>query len=229
MLAWHFAAQTLDEVSNLLRALGQHRYVREIDHRIHWSVDSALAQDPRFLPHATGHLARLEENPRFDTLSRDPSLWRPASIEDVIAALAAFWDPGFQGIVNRSQLASTLEAAGFDLPTHEPFDSDPDEPPHPELIELNWVLHAIEDLDADRHAGALRAMEAAREEVDVSAEVYQEAACLSAAELLHGSENGLLASEFYIWSDGPRSYADYVFRGVSRAAKLVDPPVSPEE
>lgn len=224
MLAWTFSAKTPDEVAALLRALGQHRYVREIDHRIHWAIDAALAQDPRFLPHAAGHMARREREPNLDLLSRDPSLWRPASIDDVIAALTAFWDPGFAGILARAQLHSILEAADFDLPEHEPFDSDADNPPHPELIELNWVLHPIDELDAERHAGALQAMEEAGEEVDVSAPVYQEGPCLSAVELLEGAENGVLASEFYVWSDGPVSYADYVFRGASKMAKLVDPP-----
>lgn len=223
MLAWTFPAKTPEQIAALLRALGQHRYVREIDHRIHWAIDAALAQDPRFLPHAAGHMSRREREPNLDLLSRDPSLWRPASIEDVIAALSAFWDPGFAGIVARAQLHSTLESAGFELPSHDPFDSDPEDPPHPELIELNWILHSIDDLDADRHAGALRAMEEAQEEVDVSAPVYQEGPCLSAVELIEGSEGGELLGEFYVWSDGPTSYADYVFRGAAKIAKLSEP------
>jgi hypothetical protein len=44
MLAWSFAARTPDEVARLLRALGKHRYVHEVDHRIHWAVDQALAE-----------------------------------------------------------------------------------------------------------------------------------------------------------------------------------------
>jgi hypothetical protein len=28
-----------------------------------------------------------------------------------------------------------------------------------------------------------------------------------------------------VWSDGPYSYSDYVFRGVAKAAKLVEPPI----
>ena len=44
MLAWSFAARTPDEIARLLRSLGKHRYVREVDHRLHWSVDHALAE-----------------------------------------------------------------------------------------------------------------------------------------------------------------------------------------
>jgi len=37
--------------------------------------------------------------------------------------------------------------------------------------------------------------------------------------------NGVLPDDFLIWCDGDYSYVDYVFRGVARAAKLVEPPV----
>ena len=43
MFAWSFAARTVDEIATLLRALGKHRYVREVDHRLHFAVDYALA------------------------------------------------------------------------------------------------------------------------------------------------------------------------------------------
>jgi len=223
MLAWTFEARTPDQVASLLRALGRHRYVREIDHRIHWAIDAALANDPRFLPHAFGHRQRLEREPGLDVLSRDPSLWRPASIDEVIAALMAFWDPGFNGIVARAQLHSILDAAGFEFPEHEPFDSDPDDPPHPELIELNWVLYPVDELDAERHQGAIQAMAEAGEEVDVSAPVCQEGPCLSAIELLHGVDQGELVGDFYVWSEEPVSYADYVFRGAAKVAGLAEP------
>lgn len=224
MLAWTFAAHTPHQVAALLRALGRHRYVREIDHRIHWTIDAALAQNPRFLPHAMGHRERLAKDPGLDVLSRDPSLWRPASIDEVVEALLAFWHPGFEGMVARAQLHAVLEAAGFEFPEHEPFDADPEDPPHPELIELNWVLYPVDELDAELHRGALEAMAEAGEEVDVSAPVYQEGPCLSAVELLHGCESGELLGDFYVWSEEPVSYADYVFRGASKAAKLPEDP-----
>jgi hypothetical protein len=34
-----------------------------------------------------------------------------------------------------------------------------------------------------------------------------------------------LPDDFALWSEGPYEYADYVFRGVSKAAKLQEPPV----
>ena len=41
----------------------------------------------------------------------------------------------------------------------------------------------------------------------------------------HLAPNGALADDLIIWSDGPYAYADYVFRGASKGAKLVEPPV----
>ena len=89
---------------------------------------------------------------------------------------------------------------------------------------LDWVLLPVDELDADRHAGALTALEESGEEIDPSAPIYQEAAVLSASELVLGAPNGVLGADFLVWSEGPYSYADYVFRGASRAAKLSDPP-----
>ena len=34
----------------------------------------------------------------------------------------------------------------------------------------------------------------------------------------------MLPEDFLVWSEGPYPYADYVFRGAAKAAKLVDPP-----
>ena len=115
-----------------------------------------------------------------------------------------------------------LELYGDD---HAPFSSSPEEPPHPELVLLDWVLLPVDELDADRHAGALAALEESGEEIDPSAPMYQEATVLAASELVLGAPNGVLAEDFLVWSEGPYPYADYVFRGASKAAKLVEPPV----
>jgi hypothetical protein len=93
------------------------------------------------------------------------------------------------------------------------------------LILLDWVLLPVDELDADRHAGALSALEDCGDEISPSVPVYQEAMVLAAAELCDGAPNGVLSEDFVVWSEGPYAYADYVFRGASKAAKLVDPPV----
>jgi len=84
MLAWSFAARTVDEVARLVRALGKHRYVREVDHRIHWAVDAALAEHPAFAPHAAAFATRCARAPALDLRSRAPELWRPAPADEAI-------------------------------------------------------------------------------------------------------------------------------------------------
>lgn len=225
MLAWSFAARTADEVGGLLRALGRHRYLREADLRVHFAVDRALQGHPIFAPRALGFEARRSREPDLDLRSRDPSLWRPAPVEEVIAALTAFWTPDEAGLRARARLLDVLEELDLDEAEHEPFASPAEEPPHPELILLDWVLLPVDELDADRHAGALAALAESGEEINPSAPIYQEATVLSATELVRGAPNGALVADFLVWSDGPYPYADYVFRGASKMAKLVEPPV----
>jgi len=225
MFAWSFAARTADEVGRLVRALGRHRYLREADLRVHFLVDRALAEQPDFSRHAAAFEARLRSEPELDLRSRDPSLWRPATIDEVIAAFTAFWTPDAFGMEARERLLDAIEELDLYGGDHDPFASSPEEPPHPELLLLDWVLLPVDELDADRHAGALAALEDSGDEIDPSARVYQEATVLAVNELVLGAPNGVLADDFLIWSEGPYAYADYVFRGASKAAKLVEPPV----
>ncbi|HMI84375.1 MAG TPA: hypothetical protein VK550_09800 [Polyangiaceae bacterium] len=225
MLAWSFSARTLDEVSSLLRAMGRHRYVRETSHAIHWSVDEALSDRPLFAARAAAFNARLSREPALDVTSRDPSLWAYADTEVIIEALAVFWTKGDEAARAADRLREILEKSELGLAAHPPFRADPEEPPHPELILLDWEFFSIDDLDPERHEGALRALELAGEEVDVSASVYEESVCIAYPELAAGAPQGVLPTDFLIWSDGAYSYVDYVFRGVAKAARLVDPPV----
>jgi hypothetical protein len=225
MFGWSFAARTVDEVARLVRALGKHRYVREVDHRLHWTVDQALASLPTFAPRAAAFEARRRQERDLDVGSRDPSLWRPAPVEEVIEALGVFWTPDAAGEAARERLLGVLVAAGLGAGEHAPFRAPVEEPPHPELVLLDWVLLPVEELDTDRHAGALSALEDSGDEIDPSAPIHQEAVILAAPELVSGAPNGVLADDFLVWSEGPYAYADYVFRGASKAARLVDPPM----
>jgi hypothetical protein len=228
MLAWAFSCKTAEEVGSLVRALGKHRYVREVDHRIHWMVDAALSDLPEFAPHAEAFADRRQFDDQLDGSSYEPTLWRSATADDVAAALAGFWSAEPQARARRAALAALVIAEGLDYPQHAPFEGDPETPDHPLLIQLSWTLHPIVDLDAERHAGALAAMEAAGEEVDPSEPIEHEGPDLGVAELCDGAPRGVLVSEFLVWADGPRSYSDYVFRGASKMAKLPDPPESPD-
>ena len=59
--------------------------------------------------------------------------------------------------------------------------------------------------------------------------VYQEGPAISIVELCDGAPLGILSEDFFLWSEGPIAYVDYVFRGVSKAAKLEEPPVGPQD
>lgn len=233
MLAWSFAARTAEEVASLLRALGRHRYLREASYALHWSVDEALASvplfGPMFAPAASAFRARRAEEPELDPGSRDPSLWRQVTLDELLAVLTAFWSPGEPAALARARLREVLQGAELPLGDHAPFAADPEEVPHPELVLIDWELLAIDALDSERHAGALAALEAAGEEVDVSAPVYAEPNAIAYPELALAAPNGVLASDFWVWCDGDYSYVDYVFRGVARAAKLVEAPVGPRD
>lgn len=217
MFGWSFNARTADEIGSLLRAMEKHRYLKEVDHRIHWAVDAALA------PLGGSFAAHASRDGTIDLGSRDPRLWRSASNSDVSAALAALWSS--DGEECRDRLRRALRDADIAPPDHAPWQSDPDEAPFPELIMLDWVLLPVDELDTERHLGALRAMEKAEEEVDASEPVYIEGAPLSEPELCAGARAGIVAEPWMLWADGPYSYCDYLFRGIARAAKLVEPPI----
>jgi hypothetical protein len=225
MLGWSFSARTLDEVGALLRAMGRHRYVREADLALHWSVDEALSDRPPFSQRAASFRERRVREPDLDLASREPSLWKYADTEVVIEALSAFWTEGAAAERARERLRNALVGAEIDLASHTPFKSDPEEPPHPELVLIDWEFLPIDELDMERHSGALRALELSKEEVDVSAPVYVEGVCIAYPELAFGAPRGVLPTDFLVWSDGGYSYVDYVFRGVAKAARLVDAPV----
>jgi hypothetical protein len=224
MLAWSFSARTVDEVARLVRALSKHRYVQEADLRLHFTVDRALRDRAAFAVHAADFDARLAREPGLEIASREPTLWRPALLAEVIEALTVFWTPDDEGARARDVLSREVLATGLPPNEHAPFGCDAESPPHPELVLLDWVLFPVDELDAERHAGALAAMEDSGEEVDPSAPIHQEGPILALPELVSGSKNGVLSEEFVVWSDGPYSYADYVLRGAAKSAKLVDPP-----
>ena len=224
MLAWSFAARTVEEVTRLIRTLGKHRYVHEVDHRIHWAVDAALASHPTFAPHAAAFEALRRKDPDLDPASRDPRLHRTATADEVNAALAIFWSTEDDGAAARARLLGVLVTAHLSVGDHEPWHASQEEPPHPELIQLDWVLLPVDELDTERHAGALDALEDSEEEINPSLPIYQEGPIFAAPELTHGAPNGVLPEDFLVWSEGPYPYADYVFRGAAKAAKLVDPP-----
>ena len=59
--------------------------------------------------------------------------------------------------------------------------------------------------------------------------IYVEGPAIGLVELCDGAPNGVLPRDWEMWADGPFGYVDYLFRGVSKAAKLPDPPVALED
>lgn len=228
MQAWAFPCADVDEVAALLKALNKHRYVQETEHRLHWAVDAALAEHEPFGRHARAFAERKRRERELDPSSYDPTLWRVAPIEEVAEALRLFWTPGAVASAAASRLRALIQHEGLPIPEREPFEGDADFPDHPQLIQLSWRLLPICDLDIDRHAGALRALDDSGEEVDVSAPVDQEGPDLGVVELTEGVQEGSLVSEFLVWADGSRVYSDYVFRGACKSARLPWQPEGPE-
>jgi hypothetical protein len=225
MYAWSFEARTAEEVERLVRALGRHRYVKEADLRIHFTVDEALSDLPLFAPHAAAFRKRWASSPNLELGSRDPSLWRAASIDEIAAVFSAFWTPGDVSSRAKERLVNTLLEMGIRYSDHEPFASPPEDPPHPELVQLDWLLLPVDELDGDRHRGALAALEKSGESIAASEPLAQEGPVIALPELVHGDHNGVLVGDFLIWSEPPYAYADYVFAGASKSAKLSGPPV----
>lgn len=229
MLAWTFAARMIDEVAQLLRCVGKHRYLKETDLRLHWAVDEALRELPAFSEAAARFDALCKREPELRKNSRDPRLWRSATAEEVIAVLTAFWNPSDEAIEYRSALVRTLQESELPIAEHAPFASDPESPPFPELILLDWVFLPVDELDTERHAGVLAALEDAGEEVHPSEAVFVEGPAFTVVELCDGAPLGILEDDLFLWADGPYAYLDYVFRGISKIAKLVEPPIGPRD
>ena len=226
MFGWTFAARTADELSRLIRSMGKHRYALEVDLRLHWVIDRALSQfDEQFALEVQRFKATRNLAGDMDIGSRDPRLWRSASPELVGLVLDIFWTPDDRASAARTSLQFEMRAAGFGADLREPFAGDAEEPPHPELVKLDWSFLPVDRLDTERHKGALLAMEDSGDEVEPSEPVFVEGPTLAEAELCLGAPRGVLPCDPTFWADGPYSYADYVFRGVRKAAKLVDPPV----
>lgn len=237
MLAWEIPARTVDELGRFLRALGKNRYVESVDHRLHVSVDRALARGlGAFVPgsphervaHAASELeALLRRAPDLDPGSRDPRLFRAATLDEIVLVLRSFWEDEHRERAS-AWLAEALASFGLSLGEHEPFGAAPDETVHPELVLLDWTLLPVDELDPELHAGALAAMEDSGDEATPGEALFVEGPLLAYPELALASPRGhsqpaLPEGAFLVWCDGPYSYADYVLRGACKAAKLERP------
>jgi hypothetical protein len=225
MFGWSFAAREGDAFARLVAGMGKHRYLAEADLRLHFLVDRALsAEHERFAAAAARFDAFETSSSDCDPRSRDPRLWRSTAPDEIAQVLALLWGSDAQGERARAALVTAARIVDVAPPPHAPFAGDIDEPSHPELILLDWTFLPVDQLDVERHRGALRAMEDSGDEVDPSEPIYVEGPTLGEAELCSGPSEDLLVADPIFWADGPYSYVEYVFRGVGKAAKLPEAP-----
>lgn len=218
MLGWSFDARTAEEVGRLVRVLGKHRYVVEVNHRLHWTVDAALRELPLFRAHAKPSKRDARANPASSSRLAIRPCGAPSRADKLALVFEAFWTPSEEAARHAERLLRTLSELGLPPVTHAPFACAEDAPPHPELVLLDWVLLPVDELDPERK-GALDAMEDSGDEALPGVPIYQEGPVLAAPELTMGAPNGVLSGEFLVWADGPYSYVDYVLRGAAKAAK----------
>ncbi|MBL8612484.1 MAG: hypothetical protein JNL38_34400 [Myxococcales bacterium] len=232
MTGLEIPAQTGDEALRVVRALGGHRYVAGHALFVHAAAIAAAAADPSARPAldaAADWAAGVLADPSIDRSSRDERLVRRASRDELVAVVGAFWvSPA------RDAVAEELERilAGVDrgAPDRAPFDEGREDEIFPVLIDAGWELLPLASLDPARHRGAIEAYgeEIAwlsakfEEENAVPTPVYLvELPLLGDLELARAVDaEGALTEPLVVWLDGEPTYADYVMRGVLRAAKL---------
>ena len=206
--------------------MGRHRYVRETSHAIHWTVDQSTVRMAPFSRRAPPPFRRAAPaNPRSTSPRATLRSGCTPTPKSVIEALSVFWTKGTNRRPPFARLRAILEETELGLAEHEPVSGRSRRAAAPRAHPPRLGIFSIDELDPERHEGALRALELAGDEVNVSAPVYQEGVCIAYPELARGAPQGVLPTDFLVWSDGAYSYVDYVFRGVAKAARLVDPPV----
>jgi hypothetical protein len=233
MMAIDLGVRRVDQALRLVRALGTHRYVAGRMHLAHAFAVAAVADD------AAGALTAAREwaitvlergSGDLDLGSRDERLWRSCSDAELAAILDAYWTPGQRSQANRSALRALLARHDLAVGDHLPFDESVEEQIHPLAVDAGWELLRLDELDPERHQGAIAsfgdelAFESACFEEETSfpslAHLY-ELPAVGATELLHGAnDDGTLRAPLVLWVQGNETYLDYVFRGITRAARL---------
>jgi hypothetical protein len=234
MIAVDLGVVTVEQALRLVRALGAHRYVAGRMHLVHAMVAASVPDDAGGVlteVRAWGLASLAKAGPELDLASRDERLWRRCEDAELVALLDAFWTPGARADASRAALEGHLMASGLEPTDRAIFEEATEERIHPLAIDAGWELHALRDLDAERHKGAIAAFGAPlafeiacfEEETALPPEPQlYELPAIGPEELLRAADDtGALAQPLVVWVQGNETYLDYVFRGVERAAKLV--------
>lgn len=215
----------------MLRALGKHRYVAGRLHQVHAFVLAAAGARPGLEAAYTWACDVLDGE--VDPASKDERLYRACSDDELADALAAVWNDPACADALRARLTS-IEAT---VAEGEPFDEAGEDELFPLLVDGGWELLPLAELEAERHAGVIRALDAQGEDRDYEVARFEEAnavpfvatlfelPALGARELLAAFDpsTGQTRAPFVLWTSGHPVYVDYVLRGVCKAVKLPPP------
>lgn len=230
MIGYDIGTPTRAELVRFVRALGKHRYVAGRLHQIHAFVFEAAGARPG-LEEAHAWATLTLADPDIDAASRDERLLRRSSDEELALALDAIWTDASA----RATLRARLEAVGATLDA-VPFDEAAEDSMYPALIDAGWELLPLAALEADKHAGVIRALDAQPGDADYVVARFEEEntippvpslyelPLLGGVELLDAFESDAEDAEtfapFAVWTQGHPVYLDYLLRGVAKVAKL---------
>lgn len=234
MIGFSLPCSSGDDVARVVRALGSHRYVvgRLLEvHAAAFDAASAtsLGEHEGPLSDAIRWAHETLRNPAIDSGSRDPALLRASSEKEVAALLSVIWGP------ERKRAAARLVSflARHDISESvgsRPFDEASEGDMFPVLVDAGWELLPLDELDPERHRGAIESfgegIAYASARFEESARVPRQAtlhelSAMGPVEFLYGvDDSGSLVEPLVLWSEGNATYLDYVLRGVLRAARL---------
>jgi hypothetical protein len=234
MKAFELGALRVADALRIITALGAHRYVAGRMHLVH-ALTFAAATGDQAIAEGKAWAKRLLDaagSEGLDVGSLDERLWRRSTEAEVAALVDAFWTPGPRAELSREALRQLLESHQFTIPEGQaPFDEKLEGTLEPLLIDAGWELLTLNQLDPERHKGAIAAFGDAldfesacfEEETAIppSPPSLMELPALGPTELLRGvTEGGALAQPLVVWGEGHETYLDYIIRGVRRAARL---------
>lgn len=230
MLAYEIGTPTREELVRFVRALGKHRYVAGRLHQIH-AFAFAAAGAREGLEDAHAWATRLLADPSVDPASRDERLHRSCSDDELVRVLDAL----FHDEAAQHALRGRLDAIGASF-DGEPFDEASEERVFPALVDAGWELLPLCALDPEKHAGAIRALDAQEGDADYEIARFEEensippVPCLyelpllGPVEMLRAFDGDDLYADtrapFTVWTQGDPVYLDYLLRGVAKVARL---------
>lgn len=232
MIGHEIEAQSGEELTRFVRALGQHRYVASRCHVVHaFAIEAAgISGDPA-LGGARAWAEQVLADPAVDRSSKDERLFRRATDAELVAVLGAFWMPGPARDSAAVTLTMRLAEIGVAPPDAAavPFDEAVEEDMFPVLVDAGWELLTLRALDAERHRGAIAAFGDAlafdvakfeEENAIPEAVTLHELPAIGATELLMALDEDAVRAPFVLWTAGHETYVDYVLRGILKVAKI---------